>query len=202
MEFKNVYLGRRSIRKYKDKEVPLDIVGEIIDLAGYAPSSGNLQNWRFVIVKDQEKRQSIADACLQQDWMIEAPIYIVICNDYQSVKDHYGKLGQMYGIQSCANVAMGILLAAYDKGLGSCWVGAFNNETVQRILNIPENMDPEIIITLGYSDELKNPPLREDPRYLSFFNNWGSNATNFPSHLDKLKKMIDIKKQMKKLKKK
>ena len=198
MEFKNVYLGRRSIRKYKDKEVPLNIVGEILDLAGYAPSSGNLQNWRFVILTKQAKRQSIADACLQQDWMIEAPVYIVICNDYQSVKDYYGKLGQMYCIQNCANIATGIMLVAYNQGLGSCWVGAFDNEAVQRILNIPENMDPEIIITLGYSDEVKRPSLREDLQYLTFFNNWGTKAIDFPSHLDKLKKMADIKKQIKK----
>ena len=198
MEFKNVFLGRRSIRKYKDKDIPLATLGEIIDLAGFAPSSGNLQNWRCIIVTEQEKRQSIADACVEQEWMIEAPVFLVICNDYKDVKNHYGKLGQMYSIQNCANFAFGIMLAAYDYGIASCWVGAFDNGAVQRTLGIPEDMDPEIILTLGYSDEIKKPSLRENPQYMTFFNSWGQNYTKFPSHLEKLKQ--SIKKQVKKKK--
>ena len=201
MEFKNVYLGRRAIRRYKDKDVSMDLVGEIIDLAGFAPSSGNVQNWRFVVVTDKKKRQDIADACLEQNWMLEAPIFIIVCNNYKDVEAHYGKLGKMYSIQNCAAVSLGIMLAAYHQGLGSCWIGAFDNEAVQRILDIPQDMDPEIIITLGYTDEVKKPALREDPRYITFFNTWGSTSTNFPSHVEKLKSMLDIKKQIQKLKK-
>jgi len=201
MQFKNVFLGRRSVRRYKDKDVPLSVIGDIIDLAGFAPSSGNLQNWKFIVVTDLNKRQQIADACLQQSWMVDAPVHIVICNDYEDVDTHYGKLGKMYSMQNCANVALGIMLAAYDYDVGSCWVGAFDNEAVQRILDIPENMDPEIIITLGYSDEMKQPSLREDPKYLTYFNKWGNKFAEFPSHLEKLKNIPSIKKQIEKLKK-
>ncbi|HIH15600.1 MAG: nitroreductase [archaeon GW2011_AR17] len=200
MQFKNVYLGRRSIRKYKNKEVPLATIGEIIDLAEFAPSSGNLQNWKCIVVTDQAKRQEIADACVEQNWMIEAPVFLVICNDHNDVKNHYGKLGRMYSIQNCANLAFGITLIAYDYGLASCWVGAFDNEAVQRILGIPEEMDPEIIITLGYSDEIKKPSLREEPNYIAYFNSWGKNFTEFPSHLQKLKNTV--KRQINKIKKK
>ena len=196
MDFKNVYLGRRSIRKYKEKAVPIELIGEILDLASFAPSAGNLQNWKILVVTDEAKKQQIAEACLQQDWMIEAPVLIVICNDYNDVKNHYGKLGKMYSIQNCAAFAFGILLAAYNSGLASCWVGAFDNEAVQRILDIPEDQDPEIIISLGYADEIKKPSLREDLRYITYFNNWGQNFTHFPSHLEKLKQTI--KKQIKK----
>jgi len=200
MQFKGVFLGRRSIRRYKDREVPLSLVGEIIDLAGYAPSSGNLQNWKIVVVTDKEKRQQIADACVEQSWMIEAPVFIVIGNDYGEVEQHYGKLGKMYSIQNCANYALAITLVAYDHGLGSCWIGSFDNEAVQRILQIPEDIDPEIIITLGYSDEVKQPSMRENPEYLASFDTWGNKLAAFPSHLEALKKMTDIKKQIKKLK--
>ena len=105
MQFKNVFLGRRSIRKYKDKELPVSLVGEILDLARFSPSSGNLQNWKVVIVTDLDKRQEIADACLQQDWMVEAPVFLAICNDYKDVRKHYGKIGKMFSIQNCANFA-------------------------------------------------------------------------------------------------
>ncbi|MDP3918606.1 MAG: nitroreductase family protein [Nanoarchaeota archaeon] len=202
MQFKNVFLGRRSIRKYKEQEVPMSLVGEIIDLARYTPSSGNLQSWRFIVVTDTEKRNKIADACLQQFWMTSAPVYIVVCNDYDDVKKHYGKLGKMYSIQNCANVSMAITLIAYELGLGSCWVGGFDNEAIQRILNIPDNMDPEVIITLGYSNEVKKPSLRDDPNYMTFYNEWGNNFTKLPSHLDQLqKKLSSVKKKIIELKK-
>ena len=191
MQFKNVFLGRRSFRKYKKKEVPISLVGEIIDLARYAPSSGNLQSWRFVVVTDQDKRNQIAEASMQQQWMSEAPVHIVVCNDYEDVKKHYGKLGKMYSIQNCANVAFALSLIAYDQGLGSCWVGAFDNEAVQRILEIPDNMDPEVIITLGYADEVKEPSMRDDPEYMTFFNAWGNKEITFPSHLERIKKHVD-----------
>ena len=98
MQLKDSILGRRSIRRYKDREVPLSLVGEIIELAKHAPSSGNLQNWRFVIVTDMKKREKLAEASLEQYWMVEAPIHIVVCNDYEKVKEHYGKMGRMYSI--------------------------------------------------------------------------------------------------------
>ncbi len=201
MQFKNVFLGRRSIRRYKSKDLPISLVGDIIDLARYAPSSGNLQNWKVVIVTDQDKRQEIADACLQQDWMVEAPVHLVICNDYNDVKNHYGKLGKMFSIQNCANFAYAITLCATDFGVSSCWIGAFDTEAIHRILDIPDDMDPEIIIPLGYSDETKKPSLREDPNYLVYFNSWGEKFSNFPSHIDRLK-LTNIKKHINKLKKK
>ena len=202
MQFKSVFLGRRSIRRYKDKEIPMEVVADIIDIARYSPSSGNLQNWKVIVVDEQDKRQEIADACLQQDWMIEAPVHLVICNDYEDVKNHYGKMGKMYSIQNCSNFALGLSLIAYDKGLGSCWVGAFDHEAIHRILDIPDNMDPEIILTLGYSDETKLSSLREDPQSLTFFNGWGNPFVKFPSHVKRLQQRLkQVKGKLKRLNK-
>ncbi|MBS3162303.1 nitroreductase family protein [Candidatus Woesearchaeota archaeon] len=190
MQFKEVYLSRRSIRRYKDKEIPLETIAEIIDLASYAPSSGNIQNWRMIVVTSTETKHEIMESCIQQGWMMEAPVFIVVCNDYEKVKEHYGKLGKMYSIQNCSNIAFGLTLVAKEHGLGSCWVGAFDEEAVRRILKIPENIDPEIIITLGYTEETKSPSLRELPNYITFFNSWGKNTFPFKSHLTKLKQAI------------
>ena len=190
MQFKEVYLSRRSIRRYKDKEIPLETIAEIIDLASYAPSSGNIQNWRLVVVTNTETRHEIMESCLQQGWMMEAPVFIIVCNDYEKVKDHYGKLGKMYSIQNCSNIAFGLSLVAKDHGLGTCWVGAFDEEAVRRILKIPEDIDPEIIITLGYADETKSPSLRELPNYITFFNSWNKKDFPFKSHLDRIKQII------------
>ena len=197
MQLKDSILGRRSIRRYKDREVPLSLVGEIIELAKHAPSSGNLQNWRFIIVTDMKKREKLAEASLEQYWMVEAPVHIVVCNDYEKVKEHYGKMGRMYSIQNCAAVAYAIMLAAQEKGLGTCWVGAFDPDAVQRELNIPENMDPEIIITLGYSNDKKSPALRETLHYLSYFEEWGTKVKGFSNVDDVKKKLSSIKKRFK-----
>ena len=174
MQLKDAILKRRSIRRYKEKDVPVSLVGEILDLAKHAPSSGNLQNWKFVIVTDLEKREKLAEASLEQYWMLEAPVHIVICNDYEKVKDHYGKMGRLFSIQNCAAVAQNIMLLAAEKGLGTCWVGAFDPDAVQRELSIPEEMDPEIIITLGYSNEEKHKAVRLDLRYICYLDKWGN----------------------------
>ena len=190
MQFKEVYLSRRSIRRYKDKEVPLETIAEIIDLASYAPSSGNIQNWRLVVVTSTETKHELMESCLNQGWMMEAPVFIVVCNDYEKVKEHYGKLGKLYSIQNCSNIAFGLTLVAKEHGLGSCWVGAFDEEAVRRILKIPDNMDPEIIITLGYAEEIKSPSLRDIPNYITFFNYWGNKTFPFKSHIGRLKQAI------------
>ena len=190
MQFKEVYLSRRSIRRYRDKEVPLETIAEIIDLASYAPSSGNIQNWRLVVVTSTETKHELMESCLNQGWMMEAPVFIVVCNDYEKVKNHYGKLGKLYSIQNCSNIAFGLTLVAKEHGLGSCWVGAFDEEAVRRILKIPDNMDPEIIITLGYAEEIKSPSLRDIPNYITFFNYWGNKTFPFKSHIGRLKQAI------------
>ena len=207
MHFEDVMRGRRSIRRYKDKDIPRSVIGEILDIAKHAPSSGNLQNWRFIVVKDPEMREELAQASMEQYWMVEAPVHIVICNEYQKVKDHYAEMGKMYSIQNCATVAYAITLAAHDLGIGSCWVGAFDNEKVQRLLAIPDNVDPEIIITLGYSDDMKAPQLREKIKFLSYHEKWGAKFKTYPSEPkqveNKIKAEIDsLKKKLSKIKKK
>jgi len=103
---------------------------------------------------------------------------------------------------SCANAAFAIELIAYDLGLSSSWVGAFDNEALHRDFDIPENMDPEIILTLGYADEVKKPSNRNDLKYITFFEKWGEKFAQVPSHLDQFKEFTNIKKHIKKLKKK
>ena len=144
---------RHSVRKYAGKPVEINDVLEILNIARESPSSGNLQNWRFVIVTDEKKRKKIADACLQQAWMEEAPVHIVVCNDPTEVVANYEDAGRKYAIQNCAIVSQSIMLAALKFKLGSCFVGAFDDFAIREILNIPEHIEVEAIITLGYPAE-------------------------------------------------
>jgi len=145
---------RCSVRKYKDKPVKIDDALEILNIAREAPSSGNIQNWRFIIVTDDSKRKEISIACLNQLWMTEAKVHIVICNDYQEVIDNYDEQGKKYSIQNCAIAAQNIMLAALEFNLGTCFVAAFDDFAIRRILKIPESIDIEAIITLGHPNEI------------------------------------------------
>ena len=85
MDIGKVIESRRSIRSYKDKKVSWKLISEILNAATFSPSSGNQQNWRFVIVNEGDKKSQIAVACLKQEWMNTAPIHIVICADYSNI---------------------------------------------------------------------------------------------------------------------
>lgn len=192
MDVKDAVLQRRSVRSYKNKDVKLEVLGEILDIARYAASSGNLQNWKFIIVTDDKVKEEIATVCLEQMWMTEAPAYIVICNQFKKVTETFGKLGKMYSIQNCANVATTIMLLAKEYGLDTCWIGGFNNDSIQRILKIPEDVDPEIILTIGYGNDVKvSEPVREELKTLVFFEKWGKKEAKIKGgFFNKLKKIL------------
>lgn len=152
---------RRSVRKYLTVPVEWDKISQIIDAARYAPSSGNLQNWKFIVVTEADKRRALADASLQQYWMADAPVHIVVCTVLERAVQFYGIRGErLYSIQNCAAAVQNMLLAANALGLGACWVGAFEEEAVKRTCGIPDYARPQAIITIGYADEKPPEPLR------------------------------------------
>ncbi|MFH1638002.1 MAG: nitroreductase family protein [Candidatus Woesearchaeota archaeon] len=191
MELKDAMQKRRSIRHYSPKKLDIKDVGEILDLARLAPSAGNLQNWQFVIVTDPKKQKAISDACMDQHWVSEAPMLIVVCNQFEKVSMLYDNLGKMFSVQNCAIIATYIMLLAAEKGFGTCWVGAFDNNKVAEILKMPEEVDPQIILTLGYPDEVKTTEHeREEIRELCYFDEWGEREMEEEGLLDKVKKKI------------
>lgn len=153
---------RRSIRKYLDIPVEWDKVGQILEAGRLAPSAGNVQEWRFIVVTKPEIRKQIAESALGQHWIETAPVHIVIASLTEKIKIHYGMRGErLYSIQDCAACAIHMMLAAKEFGLGSCWIGAFDEAKIQRILKMPDDVRPQMILTLGYADEKPHMP----PRY-------------------------------------
>ena len=150
---------RRSIRNYLDIPVEWDKVGTILEAGRLAPNSGNIQDYNFIVVQDEEKRKTIAEASLRQHWMSKAPVYIVVCADLKKSERFYGVRGnRLYSIQNCAAAIENMLLTANSLGLGACWVGAFDENVVSRVLGIPDYARPQAIITIGYSDEKPKTP--------------------------------------------
>lgn len=166
---------RRSIRKYKDIPVEWELIGRVVEAGTFAPTAGNIQDHRFIVVLDEDKRKQIAQACLQQYWIEQAPVHIIACAEIKRAGQMYGVRGErLYTIQNVAAAVENILLAAHNLGLGACWVGAFDEAMIKRIAAIPDYARPHAIIILGYPDEVPPMPHRlmlENQFYFERYNN-------------------------------
>jgi len=173
MDFEEVLNNRRSIRLYKKKLVERDKIYQIINAASLAPSAGNLQSWNFILVDDIDVKNQIVTAAMQQDWILNAQI-IVVCSRPSNTKRFYGTRGEvLYTVQDCAAAIQNMLLEASNLGLGSCWIGAFEENALSRILKLPEEVRPQAIITIGYSDESPVIPKRYAIESLVFHDEYG-----------------------------
>jgi len=152
---------RRSIRAFTGENVSEEIVNKILDAARWAPSAGNLQPWEFVVVRDPKVKRGLATAALHQMFIAEAPVVIVVCANENRSAWGYGSRGStLYCLQDTAAATENILLTAHSLGLGTCWVGAFNEEAARRVLDIPLGVRPVAIIPLGYPAEKPSPTPR------------------------------------------
>ena len=154
--------GRRSIRAFKNQGVPAEIVEELIDAARWAPSAGNIQPWEFIIVRKPRIKRRLVETALDQMFIEEAPVVIVVCADEERSSQGYGVRGKtLYCIQDTAAAMQNIHLTAYSLGLGTCWVGAFREEETRKILKIPRGMRPVAIIPVGYPAESPTARMRK-----------------------------------------
>ena len=173
MDVDECILTRRSVRNYKKTLVDRERLGKILEAGRAAPSAGNVQNWFFIVVDDQAKIKAIAEASFQQYWMAQAPLHIVICSKPGEVKRHYGIRGErLYDVQNCAAAAENMMLQAHAEGLGSCWVGAFDEDKVKGIIGIPAEIRPQAIITIGYAAEIPLAPMKYKLDNVVYFNKW------------------------------
>ena len=146
--------GRRSIRTFKQQDVPEETVEKLIDAARHAPSAGNIQPWEFVIVRKQDIKEKLAQAA-HQAFVEKAPVVIVVCANEDRSSMGYGIRGQtLYCIQDTAAATQNILLTAYSLGLGTCWVGAFNENEAKNALKTPKGIRPVAMIPVGYPKKI------------------------------------------------
>lgn len=169
---------RRSIRKYLPVAVEWDKVVNVLEAGRHAPSAGNLQDWKFVVVTDAKRKRDIASACLNQVWMETAPIHIVICSNPEKTIQQYGDKGEEYSMEDAACAAMNMMLAATSEGLGSCWVGAFEEIMLIEAISIPTRATPRMIITLGYADEIVPTPPRIPLESIVHLQSYGNRIKN------------------------
>lgn len=166
MDFLELVKKRRSIRKYKPEPIPEEKIDYILEAARQAPSWGNRQCWRFIVVKDESKKRKIAS----RDWIAQAPIIIIGCA-YPGLSG--SKSGQQYYMLDMGIAMEHMMLAAAEQGLGTCWIGGqFDEETVKNILNIPSEVRVVALTPLGYPDESPNPRDRKPLNEFVGYDEW------------------------------
>jgi len=143
-------LSRGSIRKYTDDSVAKKDVERILEAGFSAPSAGNRQPWRVVVVRNESKRNHISRAAYDQKFIAEAPVVLVVCAVPDESAERYRERGRtLYVLQDTAALTENILLAAHILGYGACWIGAFDEDLVRGVVNVPDDMRPVSIIPIG-----------------------------------------------------
>ncbi len=150
MDFDLVVSKRHSVRSYTPV-VPSDSdIKKILKAADMAPSAGGLKSRRVFVVKSQFLRDQLAKAALDQEFVSEAPVVLVFCADLDGISSYGTRGRELYCIQDTSAAVQNALLKAADLGLGSCWVGAFEEEDVSRICGLPPWLRPVALVTIGY----------------------------------------------------
>lgn len=147
MEFVNIIKTRESIRSYSNKKVEDEKINFVLESARLSPSWRNRQCWHFIVVKDKKIIKDLSKTSIINHWLRKVPVIIVACGN---PKQSGLKNGINYYIVDVSIALEHIILAATDKGLGTCWIGGFNEKKVKRTLRIPENIRVIALTPLGY----------------------------------------------------
>jgi len=147
--------SRRSIRRFDPAvDVPPETVERLLSAAILTENAGNRQPWHFYVVRDPGLREGLVAAAHGQGFISQAPVAIVVCADAEQSGERYGQRGrELYCLQDTAAAVDHILLAAVALGLGSCWVGAFDESEAARVLDLPGNHRPVAILPIGKPTE-------------------------------------------------
>lgn len=174
MDIFQVIKDRRSIRKYKDTSVEPEKIDQLLDAARLAPSWKNMQCWRFLVLTGAEKQEALLSAFPDDNpgkkAIASAPVVVVLCADpTESGIEH----GIEYFIADAAIAFEHFCLAAHALGLGTCWMGWYDEACIKESLGIPARFRVVGVTPLGYPDQEPKPRPRKEMAEITFFNEWG-----------------------------
>ncbi|HLD01006.1 MAG TPA: nitroreductase family protein [Candidatus Nanoarchaeia archaeon] len=169
----DLIISRRSIKQYFPKYVSWELISRILEAGRHAPCSGNIQNWKFIVFIEPERKQKLVDLTHEQYELSAAGALIVICAELEKAERYYGQRGEeLYSIQNCAAAAQNMLLEAASLGLGSTWVGGFDEEGVKELCRLPEKVVPQVIIAVGFPKDIPSKPPKYPLETLVYFHSW------------------------------
>ncbi len=153
---------RHSIRRYQiDVPVEKEKLHAVLEAACAAPSAGDLQAYRIVVVSNPDKRRALVDSADGQSFIADAPVCLVFCADPARSASEYGERGRtLYAVQDTTIAAAYTQLAIVAAGMGSTWIGNFSENEVRKILALDETLTPIAMLSLGYPAELPAPTPR------------------------------------------
>jgi len=167
MELYEAISGRRSVRRFLAEPIDRSILDRIVGAAIWAPSGGNAQTWRFVVVTEAERRRRLQT--VSPGLLGDPPVVIAICEDLGEARAKGGTLGETFlAPVDAAMAAENLLLAAHAEGLGTCTIASFHRKAVARLLELPEGAEPILLISVGRPAEFPEPPARRTDGIVHF----------------------------------
>jgi len=171
MDLDKAIRERHSARRFKSKKPDWRKIIEAIEAGSKAPLAGNIPTLKFILVSDKEKIGELAEAATQ-DFVATAHYVVVVCSDKTQCVRSYDERGEIYSRQQAGAAIENFLLKIIDLGLATCWTGAFSEETVKRILQIPENVDVDALFPIGYEFEKTKQRAKPNIDAVLFFDVW------------------------------
>ncbi len=160
---------RRSVRSYEDREVEEEKLHQVLEAGRLAPSANNRQEWKFVVVRDGELRRRLVDAACGQQFVGEAPVVIAAC---AVEHDHTMPCGHRSFLIDLAIAIDHMTLAARALGLGTCWIGAFDQQKTRDVLGIPDGVQVVELLPLGYPTSWPDARPRKSMDEVACFDSW------------------------------
>lgn len=169
-EFLDVIKGRRSIRKYREEEIPDEVLHKVFDAMRWSPSWANTQCWELVVVKKPENKERLQETITKAvnpafKAVTQAPVVVALCGKLQSSGYYKGEVTTKFGdwiMFDLGIAAQSLCLAAYDLGLGSVIIGRFDHDKAAKAVNLPDGYELVALIPLGYPAKESSPPKRRE----------------------------------------
>jgi nitroreductase len=166
MDFNEVVSSRESIRSFEERKVEDSVLSKIVEHASKAPSPANLQPWQFLVVKNKDLIEKVANTTYSglvkdsppQLWIKTAPALIIVYFTPRYLVARIGEDGRDQGLLCTGAAVENLLLSAVNFGLGACWVGNFKKEELKGLINLSRDEEVVAIIPIGYPKELHNSP--------------------------------------------
>lgn len=159
-------LNRRSIRKYSDKPIPVEVKEKILEAGRRSASAVNRQPWHFIVIEDPMIKKQLADTGRWRGFIKESSFTIIGCHvENDRISRRWGLVDVVIAMQSMS-------LAAEIQGVGSCWIGDFKQEELQKTLGIPQDVKVVALMSFGYSEETPTLRPKKDPDEIFHYNKW------------------------------
>jgi nitroreductase len=140
MEVYDYVITKLDIREYSQKEIPKDIKLKILEAARSTGSGKNLQHWRFIVVKDKENLKKLADDSITGKWIVNANFAVIVLTDPK----------YPFHLIDAGRVVQNMQIAAWGYGIASCIFTGINKEKLRKDFNIPEILEPSVVVGFGY----------------------------------------------------